>query len=138
MHDADGDVASIGIGERIVAMAGCCSASALAMGAKAAAPALVIWTVIVIAYLALCRPNFRALIREVLKPPAPVVTLLILAGYAALSALWARDPQSAIAAGATFATVILLGQLLHLGLKQLTPGASTLVAGWFTVGMVAG
>ncbi len=119
-------------------MTGCCSAGALAVGAKTAAPVLVIWTVVVITYLAFCRPNFRANMREASKPSAPVVTLLVLAGYAALSALWARDPQAAIAAGVTFAGVILVGQLLHWGLKQLTPAVSILVAGWFTIGLIAG
>ena len=78
----------IGARERILAMVGCFSAGTLAVGAKAAGPALVIWTVVVIAYLALCRPNFRSIMSDLSKPSAPVVTLLVVAGYnACLSAV---------------------------------------------------
>lgn len=128
----------IGARDRWVAMVGCLAAVTMAIGAKASGPALAIWTVTVLACVAIGRPNSQNSFSEWAKPSTPVLSLLSLATFAMISAFWAHNPVAAISAGAMLAAVVVVGHLLHRGLDQLSPAASTLVSGWFMIGLVGG
>lgn len=129
----------IPVRDRLIAGVGCILAMTLAIGAKSAWVVLPAWTMAVL--IGALEPYSRvcnALTTRQFQASPPVLVMLGLAGYAALSALWARDLLSALGAAAALAAILFCGELLRAGLASIRSDLAVLVAGWFVIGLLTG
>lgn len=128
----------ITVRDRLIAGTGSLGAITLATGAKAALIVLVIWTLALTLGQKHLRSGLSNAFANIARPAPPILMLCVLAGYAALSAVWARDAVAAFGAGAVLAAILLCSEWLGTALKSVRDDLAVLIAGWFVIGLVIG